>query len=59
MQALLGSSNIVSEEVFIVEKDASGATRVHRAQDVRGLRRDARLYSKYRAGVLGGIPKLG
>lgn len=47
------------EEVFIVEKDASGATRVHGAQDVRGLRRDARLYSKYRAGVLGGIPKLG
>ena len=51
--------DLEKEEVFIVEKDASGATRVHGAQDVRGLRRDARLYSKYRAGVLGGIPKLG
>ena len=47
------------EEVFIVEKTRDGATRVHGAQDVRGLRRDARLYPKYRAGVLGGIPKIG
>ena len=51
--------DLEKEEVFIVEKDESGATRVHGAQDVRGLRRDVRLYPKYRAGVLGGIPKLG
>ena len=47
------------EELFIVEKDATGATRVHGAKDVQGLRRDARLYGKYRAGVVGGIPRLG
>ena len=47
------------EEVFVVEKDHAGVTRVHGAQDVTGLRRDARLYPKYRAGVLGGIPRLG
>ena len=47
------------EEVFIVEKDDSGATRVHGAQDVKGLRRDVRLYPKYRAGVLGGLPRIG
>lgn len=47
------------EEVFIVEKDDTGATRVYGAQDVRGLRRDARLYPKYRAGVLGGLPRIG
>ena len=51
--------NLEKEEVFIVEKDNSGATRVHGAQDVQGLRRDTRLYPKYRAGVLGGIPKIG
>ena len=51
--------DLEKEEVFIVEKDDSGATRVHGAQDVRGLRRDARLYPKYRAGMLGGIPRLG
>ena len=51
--------NLEKEEIFIVEKDSSGATRVHGAQDVRGLRRDTRLYPKYRAGVLGGIPKIG
>ena len=47
------------EELFIVEKDPTGNTRVHGAQDVEGLRRDARLYPKYRAGVIGGIPNLG
>ena len=51
--------NLEKEEIFIVEKDSSGATQVHGAQDVRGLRRDTRLYPKYRAGVLGGIPKIG
>ena len=51
--------HLEKEEIFIVEKDSSGATRVHGAQDVRGLRRDTRLYPKYRAGVLGGIPKIG
>ena len=51
--------DLEKEEVFIVEKDSSGATRVHAAQDVRGLRRDSRLYPKYRSGVLGGIPRFG
>ena len=51
--------DLEKEELFIVEKTRDGATRVHGAQDVRGLRRDARLYPKYRAGVLGGVPKIG
>ena len=51
--------DLEKEEVFIVEKDDSGATRAHGAQDIHGLRRDTRLYPKYRAGVLGGIPRIG
>ena len=51
--------DLEKEEVFIVEKDDTGATGIHGAQDVRGLRRDARLYPKYRAGVLGGLPRIG
>ncbi len=51
--------DLEKEEVFIVEKDDSGATRVYGAQDVKGLRRDVRLYAKYRAGVLGGLPRFG
>ena len=64
-QLLVSSHNVgllddlEKEELFIVEKGGSGATRVHGAQDVHGLRRDTRLYPKYRAGVLGGIPKIG
>ena len=51
--------DLEKEEVFIVEKDSDGVTHIHGAQDVAGLRRDARLYPKYRAGVLGGIPNIG
>ena len=51
--------HLEKEEIFIVEKDSNGATHAHGAQDVRGLRRDTRLYPKYRAGMLGGIPKIG
>lgn len=51
--------DLEKEELFIVEKGPDSATRVHAAQDVSGLRRDTRLYPKYRAGVLGGLPKIG
>ena len=51
--------DLEKEELFIVEKDDSGATRIYGAQDVKGLRRDVRLYPKYRAGVLGGLPRIG
>ena len=51
--------DLEKEELFIVEKGENGGTRVHGAQDVRGLRRDTRLYPKYRSGVLGGLPKIG
>ena len=51
--------DLEKEEVFILEKVRDGATRLHGAHDVQGLRRDARLYPKYRAGVLGGVPRFG
>ena len=47
------------EEFFIVEKSHRGVTQVYGAQEIQGLRRDVRLYSKYRAGVLGGLPLIG
>lgn len=51
--------DLQKEEIFIVEKGQDGGTRVHGVQDVRGLRRDTRLYSKYRTGMLGGLPRFG
>lgn len=51
--------DLEKEEVFIVEKNDSGATRMHGLRDVRGLRRDVRLYPKYRVGALGGLPRPG
>ena len=51
--------DLEKEELFIVEKGEDGGTRIHGAQDIQGLRRDTRLYPKYRAGVLGGLPNIG
>ncbi len=51
--------DLEKEELFIVEKGEDGGTRVHGVQDISGLRRDTRLYPKYRLGVLGGVPKIG
>lgn len=51
--------DLEKEELFIVEKGEDSGTRVHGAQDIQGLRRDTRLYPKYRAGVLGGLPNIG
>ena len=47
------------EEVFIVQKDQGGATRVHGALDVAGLRRGGNLQKQYRSGVMGGMPTFG
>ena len=47
------------EEVFIVEKGSDGATRVHGARDVVGLRRGGNLERQYRSGVMGGLPTFG
>lgn len=64
-QLLVASHNVgllddlEKEELFLVEKGEDSGTCVHGAQDVRGLRRDIRLYPKYRAGVLGGVPSIG
>ncbi len=47
------------EEIYIVEKDGDGITRIHGLRDVRGLRRDVSLQKQYRGGYLGGLPVLG
>ena len=51
--------DLEKEELFIAEKGPDSATCLYAAQDVSGLRRDTRLYPKYRSGVLGGLPKIG
>ncbi len=51
--------SLEKEEVFIVEKGADGATRVHGAVDVVGVRRSGNLQKQYRSGVMGGLPTFG
>lgn len=47
------------EEVWIVEKDEKGASTIQPLAEVKGLRRDTNLYTKYLGGVLGGMPRFG
>lgn len=51
--------DLKKEEVFIVEKDRDGATHVHGARDISGLRRGTNLQKQYRGGALGGLPAFG
>lgn len=50
---------LVKEEIFFTEKDNIGRTEIYGLKDISGVRRDANLYSKYLAGVFGGIPNVG
>ena len=47
------------EEVFIVEKNRSGATHAYGMRNVPGLRRGTNLQKQYRSGALGGLPAFG
>lgn len=51
--------DLEKEEIFLTEKDPSGATRLYGAQDVRGLRREPSLVRRYMRGEVGAVPSLG
>lgn len=51
--------DLEKEEVYIVEKDHGGVTRVYGLRDVQGLRRGGSLQRQYRSGSLGGLPTFG
>ena len=51
--------DLEKEEVFVVQKDQHGATHVHGAREVAGLRRDGNLQKQYRSGSIGGLPRFG
>lgn len=51
--------DLEKEEVFIVEKDRSGATHAYGMRDISGLRRGTNLQKQYRSGALGGLPAFG
>ena len=59
MSKLSVLDGLEKEEVFVVEKDQDGVTRVHGARDVVGLRRDGNLQKQYRSRVIGGLPTFG
>jgi AAA15 family ATPase/GTPase len=52
-------SDLVKEEVWLVNKDYSGQSNVTALADFAGLRRDTNLYTKYLSGSFGAIPHFG
>jgi uncharacterized protein len=50
---------LIKEEVFFTEKASDGATSLVALQDIKGVRRESNIYSKYLAGLYGGVPRPG
>ena len=51
--------NLVKEEVVLTEKDPQGRTSIWSLMDMKDVRRDTNLATKYLSGVFGGIPVVG
>ncbi len=50
---------LIKEEVFFCEKDASGGTSTYGLKDIQGVRRGDNFYRKYLSGAYGALPNLG
>jgi hypothetical protein len=51
--------DLIKEEIFFCEKDASGQTSIFGLRDIRGVRRLDNFYQKYLGGVYGAVPRVG
>ena len=56
-QSLMES--LVKEEIVITEKDAQGRSSIWSLMDMKDVRRDTNLATKYLSGVFGGVPVVG
>jgi len=59
LHGLSALDDLEKEEVFIVEKERTGATRSYGVRDICGVRRSGDLRKLYRSGALGGLPSFG
>jgi hypothetical protein len=50
---------LLKEEIFFTEKDASGKSKVFGLKDIEGVRRADNFYQKYLGGVYGAVPRIG
>lgn len=51
--------DLVKEEIYFCEKDATGATSVYGLKDIQGVRRVDNFYRKYMGGAYGAVPTIG
>ena len=59
LHSLSALDDLEKEEVFIVEKNRTGATRSYGVRDIQKVRRSSDLRKLYRSGALGGLPHFG
>ncbi|MEQ2006389.1 MAG: ATP-binding protein [Limisphaerales bacterium] len=56
---LLDSKRIRRDQVWFVEKNAMGASRLYCLDEFKGVRREAKFAQEYLLGQFGGVPRLG
>jgi energy-coupling factor transporter ATP-binding protein EcfA2 len=51
--------DLAKEEIVFAEKDSEGRTSIYSLMDIKAVRRDDNLYSKYLSGAYGAVPQIG
>lgn len=51
--------DLAKEEIVFAEKDSEGRTSIYSLMDIKAVRRDENLYSKYLSGAYGAVPHIG
>jgi hypothetical protein len=58
-QGLLDSQHIRRDQVWFVEKNGFGASRLFSLDEIKGVRKDAKFAKEYLLGQFGGVPHVG
>ena len=59
LHTLSALDELEKEQVFVIEKERTGATRSYGVRDIHGVRRSGDLRKLFRSGALGGLPSFG
>jgi hypothetical protein len=58
-EGLLDQKRIRRDQVWFVEKDKMGASRLYCLDEIKGVRKEARFAKEYILGQFGGVPRIG
>jgi AAA15 family ATPase/GTPase len=58
-EGLLDPQRIRRDQVWFVEKDGMGASRLYCLDEIKGVRKEAKFAKEYLLGQFGGVPRMG